>query len=108
MCSSVPGADILRIKSLRHRYFLAYPYITGGFPPPLMTRSSAMNSAQEDSIYIGPKVMNSVQVGRNKWACTYRIANFSVGGPNIRSRSGHPGLAHTSLQPVLLHIQGRQ
>ena len=28
------------------------------------------------------------------------IANFSVGGPNIRSRSGHPGLAHTSLQPV--------
>ena len=23
-----------------------------------------------------------------------------MGGPNIRSRSGHPGLAHTSLQPV--------
>ena len=24
------------------------------------------------------------------WACTYRIANFSVGGPNIRTRSGYP------------------
>ena len=25
-----------------------------------------------------------------KWACTYRIANFSVGGPIIRTRSGYP------------------
>ena len=24
------------------------------------------------------------------WACTYRIANFSVGGPNIRTRSDYP------------------
>ena len=29
-----------------------------------LTGSSAMNSAQENSIYIGQKVMNSVQVGR--------------------------------------------
>ena len=35
-------------------------------------------------------VMNSVLSGRKKWACTYRIANFSVGGPNIRTRSGYP------------------
>ena len=25
-------------------------------------------------------VLSTVHVGRKKWACTYRIANFSVGG----------------------------
>ena len=29
-------------------------------------------------------------LGVRWWAYTYRIANFSVGGPNIRTRSGHP------------------
>ena len=29
-----------------------------------------------------------------RWARVYRTANFSLGGPNIRSRSGAPGLAH--------------
>ena len=29
-----------------------------------------------------------------RWARVYRTANFSLGGPNIRSRSGAPGSAH--------------
>ena len=35
------------------------------------------------------------------WACTYRIANFSVGSPDIRSRLGYIGLAYTGLQTTM-------
>ena len=34
------------------------------------------------------------------WACTYRIANFPLGGPDIRSRSRTPRPSPTSLRPT--------
>ena len=34
------------------------------------------------------------------WACTYRIANFPLGGPDIRSRSRTPRPSLTSLRPT--------
>ena len=39
---------------------------------------------------IGGSPRPSSQFSTRWWACTYRIANFSVGGPNIRTRSGYP------------------
>ena len=36
-----------------------------------------------------------------RWACTYRIANFSVGSPDIRSRLAYIGLAYTDLQTTM-------
>ena len=35
-----------------------------------------------------------------EWACTYRIANFPLGGPDIRSRSRTPRPSPTSLRPT--------
>ena len=40
-----------------------------------------------------------------KWACTYRIANFSLGGPDIGKGPADPGYPPTSLRPTGLEAR---
>ena len=40
-----------------------------------------------------------------EWACTYRIANFSLGGPDIGKGPADPGYPPTSLRPTGLEAR---
>ena len=41
----------------------------------------------------------------SRWACTYRIANFSLGGPDIGKGPADPGYPPTSLRPTGLEAR---
>ena len=62
-------------------------FLAGG-----VTEKVALNGSVLASIHVGGPARTELR--------TFRWEVLILGGPNIRSRSGHPGLAHTSLQPV--------